>query len=132
MASVSLPHSWLWLIALAGDLTIFALFPVLGMADHDWTLTSERFVRTFVPFAVAWPPAALLAKAYAVPALRSVRRALLIVPPAWLVAGIAGIAIRVGLFDRPFVLAFALVAIGLTGAMLVVWRVTLASLLRGR
>jgi hypothetical protein len=123
-----LPRGSLWLVALVGDLAVFALFPLLGMAGHDWTLTSERFARTFLPFAFAWPAVALLARAYATPALRSARLALLIVLPAWLIAGVAGIGIRVVLFDRSFSLAFALVAIGLTGAMLVIWRVTLAVL----
>ena len=122
----------LWLVAPLGDLATFAIFPLLGSANHDNDVESASFVRTFVPFAIVWPVAGLLASAFAASTVRSARRTLLIVPPAWLAAGIAGIALRVNLFDRDFAWSFSIVAIGVTGAMLLAWRLVLAAIVRHR
>ena len=109
-----------------GDLIVFLLFPVLGSANHDTTLSLDAILRTTVPFALAWAIVGLVTGAFAVRTLRSPARTLAIVPAAWLAAGIIAIGARVLVLDRPFLLSFAIVAIGLTGAMLVAWRLGLA------
>lgn len=114
--------------AALGDLLVFVLFPCLGMANHDTNLSFSVFLRTVLPFTAAWGLIALLAGAYAPQTLRSVKQTLVAVPSAWLLAGVVGISVRVLLFDRPFVLSFAIVAIGLTGTMLIAWRVVLATI----
>jgi hypothetical protein len=132
MASLVTGRRALWAVALAGDLAIFAAFPFLGAANHENAVDAERFVRVFVPFAIAWPALGLAATAFASDTVRTARRTLVVVPPAWLAAGVIGIAIRVFLFDCPFSLAFSIVAVSLTGLLIVAWRLGLALALRGR
>ncbi len=112
--------------AAIGDAVVFALFPLLGSANHDTSLSADTFLRTALPFALAWAIVGLATGAYATRTLRSPARTLALIPGAWLVAGIAAVPIRVVAFDRPFSPSFAIVAVGLTGAMLVGWRLLLA------
>ena len=112
--------------AALGDLAVFLLFPVLGSANHDASLSLDTIARTTVPFALAWAFVGLVPGIYAVRTLRSPGRTLAVVPAAWLAAGIIALGARVLVLDRPFVLSFAIVAIGLTGALLVAWRLALA------
>ena len=122
----SVPLSRLALVALVGDVAVIAAFPLLGESNHAWELDGERFVRAFAPFAVAWLALGSIATAYADATLRKARRMLVVVPPAWVVAGALAMAIRVVVFDRAFSLSFAIVAISLMGAMLLAWRLALA------
>ena len=112
--------------AALGDLAVFLLFPILGSANHDTTLSLDTIARTAVPTALAWAVVGLAAGAFALRTLRSPARTLAIVPAAWLVAGAIAVVARTVVFDRPFSLTFAIVAIGTTGAMLVAWRLGLA------
>ena len=112
--------------AAIGDAVVFALFPLLGSANHDTSLSADTFLRTTLPFAVAWAIVGLVAGAYATRTLRSPGQTLALVPGAWLLAGIAAVYMRVVAFERPFSLSFAIVAVALTGAMLVGWRLGLA------
>lgn len=114
------------LLAAAGDVTIFAAFPFLGTASHEDGVTAASFSRIVVPFVVGWAIVGLPASAFAQATVGSFGRTLRIVPASWLGAGIIAMAIRVWGFDRPFVLAFALVAVGVTGGLLVAWRLILA------
>jgi len=116
--------------AAIGDAVVFALFPLLGSANHDTSLSADTFLRTALPFAVAWAIVGFTAGAYATRTLRSPGQTLARVPGAWLLAGIAAAYVRVVAFDRPFSLSFAIVAIALTGAMLVGWRLLLAFVTR--
>jgi len=118
--------SRLSLIALAGDAVIFAAFPLLGESNHAWEFDSERFARTFVPFAAAWLVLGSVGTAYAGSTLRRARRTLIIVPSAWGLSGALAMAIRVTIFDRAFSLSFAIVAISLMGVVLLAWRLVLA------
>ena len=113
-------------LAALGDLVVFLLFPILGAANHDTTLSLDTIARTTVPFGLAWAFVGLVAGAFAVRTLRSPARTLAIVPAAWLAAGIIAIGARVLMLDRPFVFSFAIVAIGLTGVLLIAWRLALA------
>jgi hypothetical protein len=103
-------------IAIAGDMLILVAFPFLGSLEHDVTVNAPMFTRTFVPFAIAWLALVAASKAYGPAGIRSLRRTLLTIPPAWLIAGVAAIAIRVWVFDRPFVLSFAIVGFSINGA----------------
>jgi len=113
-------------VALAGDVAIIAAFPLLGESNHAWELDSERFARTFVPFAAAWLVLGSIATAYVGSTLRRARRTLIVVPPAWVLSGALAMAIRVTIFDRAFSLSFAIVAISLMGVVLLAWRLALA------
>jgi hypothetical protein len=48
------------------------------------------------------------------------------------VAGVVAIGLRVTVFDRDFSLAFSIVAIAVTGALIIGWRLLLAAVLRAR
>jgi hypothetical protein len=116
--------------AAIGDALIFLLFPVLGSTEHGTGLTLSVFWRTLVPFALAWAVVGVPAGVFAKPNLRSVRRTIQRVPIAWLAAGVLGLVARGLFFERPFILSFALVAVGVLMAMLTLWRLALAALSR--
>ena len=113
-------------VATLGDLAVFLLFPVLGSASHDEGLSATSVARVVVPFAVTWFGSASLTGTLEPPTLRSPRQTLWRVPLVWLPAGVGAIAVRTIVFGRPFSTSFALVAIGVTGAMLLAWRLALA------
>ena len=119
-------------LALVGDLAIIASFPFLGAMNHENSVSFESFTRTVVPFALAWLVVGAGSRSLAMATLRSVRRTSLRVPPAWVAAGVLAIGMRISVFDRDFSLAFSIVAIAAVGAMIVVWRLVLAAVLRSR
>lgn len=119
-------------VALTGDLLILIAFPFLGAANHENSVTLESFVRTVVPFVIAWVGVGMLTPALRVNTIRSIKRTYRWVPPAWLVAGVIAIALRVVVFDRAFVLSFAIVAIAVVGLLIIGWRLALAAVLRTR
>ena len=112
--------------------SILIAFPFLGAANHENSVTVEGFARTVVPFAIAWFGVGVLTPAFRVATIRSVKRTSRWVPPAWLAAGVIGIALRVVVFDRAFVLSFTIVAIAVVGLLIIGWRLALASALRAR
>lgn len=114
------------LTAAAGDVAILAAFPFLGAASHEDGVTAASFVRIVVPFVVGWAIVGLPASAYTQATVGSLGRTLRIVPASWLAAGSIAMAIRIWGFDRPFVLAFSLVAVGVMGGLLIGWRLLLA------
>lgn len=116
--------------AAIGDALILLLFPILGSTEHGTGLTLTVFWRTVVPFALAWALVGVPVGAFAPSTLRSVRRTAQRVPPAWLAAGVLGLVARSLFFERPFILSFALVAVGVLMAMLTLWRLALAALSR--
>ena len=109
-----------------GDFIVFLLFPFMGASSHSMGLNPDTFVRTVVPFATAWIIVGLITKAFAPSLVRSPGRTLRAIPAAWLAAGILGVVLRALLFDR-FDFVFALVAIGVMGVMLVIWRLAFAT-----
>jgi hypothetical protein len=106
----------------SGDLLVFLLFPLLGSASHEHGLTIGTFLRTTIPFAIAWSAVAPWLGAYDPRAGLSVRGAVLRSLRAWAIAGPVALAVRIVLLDRPFDLAFVLVALGVTAALLATWR----------
>ena len=119
-------------LALTGDFLILIAFPFLGAANHENSVTIESFVRTVVPFAIAWLGVAMVTPALRVSTIRSVKRTYRWVPPTWLAAGVIAIVLRVVVFDRAFVLSFAIVAIAVVGLLIIGWRLALAAALRTR
>ena len=119
-------------LALAGDLIIIVAFPFLGAVNHENSVTVESFVRTVVPFAIAWLGVGIVTPALRVSTIRSIKRTYRWVPPSWLAAGVIAIALRVVVFDRAFSLSFSIVAITVFGLLLVGWRLVLAAALRSR
>ncbi len=119
-------------LAITGDLLILIAFPFLGAANHENAVTIDSFVRTVLPFAIAWLGVGMLTPALRVDTIRSIKRTYRWVPPAWLAAGVIAIALRVFVFDRPFSLAFSIVAIAVVGLLIIAWRLALAAMLRTR
>lgn len=115
-------------LVIIGDLILFAAFPYLGGASHDSVVGIGGFIRTFVPFAVAWLIVGSMFKTFKVSVIHSFRRTYQTIPVALLVSGVVAIVIRVVVFDRPFILTFALVAIGVTTLLVAAWRLALASI----
>jgi len=119
-------------LALLGDLAIIIAFPFIGAMNHENAVSLESFTRTVLPFAFAWVVVGAAGGGLALATLRSVRRTYLRVPPGWVAAGLVAIGLRVTVFDRDFSLAFSIVAISLTGALIIGWRLLLAAVLRAR
>jgi hypothetical protein len=112
--------------ALAGDLLLVAAFPFIGAMNHEDPVSSESFVRTVVPFVVAWLGVGMGTGSFAATTIRSRTLVYQRVLPAWVGAGLLAMALRVVVFDRPFSLPFAIVAISATTLLVVGWRLALA------
>lgn len=102
-----------------GDAASIALFAVLGQLRHETGLTAEVLLRTAVPLLLGWFGAALVLETYRRPDLW--RLAL-----TWLLGVTLGVAIRAFLLERSFPVVFWLVALGVTGALLALWRAAVA------
>jgi hypothetical protein len=107
-------------LTLTGDLICFIVFGLLGLRSHEEGLTVANFARAVLPFAGAWLVAA---SAFGVSRPTPWNRALLPrLLAAWSVAWPAGFALRMLLFGRPFVLAFAIVSFVVPCLLLLAWR----------
>lgn len=131
MNTTTLPRSetapvWHYVLLAAGDALVLLAFAAIGRASHN--LTGENpFVATLVtasPFLAAWAVVAPLAYVYGkgARALASPGRWLAHSALTWLVAGPLGLALRLILFHRPFILSFALVTMVTVWVMMLVWR----------
>ena len=116
-------------VAALGDLAVFAIFVVAGRAEHG-IIQEAAFWRTALPFAAVWFVISPWLGTFRISTLTSVRTSAWRIPLIWLVCGIIAVVLRVWLTDRTFQLAFALVAIGVQGVMLLGWRVALSLLSR--
>lgn len=119
-------------IALAGDIALLAAFPFIGAMNHEDPVSFESFTRTVVPFAIAWLLVGLASTSFAAVTIHSRTLTLQRVLIALVGSGAVAITIRVVLFDRPFSLPFAIVAISATTLLIVVWRLALATALSRR
>ena len=119
-------------LALVGDLVLIIAFPFLGAMNHENPGSFESFMRTVVPFALAWVIVGGVSGGLSIETLRSLHRTYVRVPPAWVVAGVVAIAMRISVFDRDFSPAFSIVAIAVMGGLIVGWRLVLAAVLRTR
>lgn len=119
-------------LALVGDLVLIIVFPFLGAMNHENPVSFESFMRTVVPFALAWVIVGGVSGGLSIETLRSLHRTYVRVPPTWVVAGVVAIAMRISVFDRDFSPAFSIVAIAVMGGLIVGWRLVLAAVLRTR
>ena len=105
-------------VVLLGDMAVFLAFVVLGRSEHG-IIEGRAFVRTALPFAVAWLVISPWLGAYRASTLYNAKTAVWRVPLIWVLCGVVGLLARALLTDRPLTLAFALVAIAVQGASLV-------------
>jgi len=116
-----------------GDALVFIVFAVVGRATHEMPLGAapvETILSVIAPFAAPWFAIAMPARALYIDVKASVRRSLLRAGVILLCAGTIGLVIRAALLQRPIAVAFALVTLGVNGALLLAWRMALALLLR--
>ena len=114
-------------IALAGDVILFAVFTLMGVANHGESVGFLNFFRNFISFTVAWLVVGSLSSAFALSTIRSFRRTYQRVPIALVISGMVGVLIRDFVFVHHFSLSFALVAIAFTTLIVTAWRLVLAS-----
>jgi hypothetical protein len=118
--------AWLPLLLGAGDALVFIAFAALGRASHNLPAESPLLATLLVaaPFAAAWAVVAPLMAAFGreARALASPWRWLAHTALTWLIAGPLGLALRLLLFRRPFILSFALVTMAVVAAMMLAWR----------
>jgi len=113
----------------AGDVVLIGLFVAVGEFTHGsppW-MAPVGAIQAFVPFVLGWVLAALGGGLYTTDAWQSPLRALSWTVPAWIVAVLLTMAIRV----LPFVpggvaVTFVAVSIGVGLALLAPWRMTVA------
>ena len=120
-----------YLLLGAGDLGVFLVFPTLGTWSHTQAFTGLTFVRNVLPFALAWFIVAPSLGGFRFPTPRA-SQASLAVLRAWAACGPAGLVLRSWWFHRPWAWSFAIVALLVQAALLVVWRVGIGVLLHRR
>lgn len=113
-----------------GDLVAFLVFGVLGLASHDLATTPASLFRTVAPFAVAWFALGPLLGAFRASTTSRPTQAWWRVLVIWLVCGAVGLLLRSWWLDRPFILTFAVVTVGVNMALLVGWRTGFALVAR--
>jgi hypothetical protein len=107
-----------------GDLGVFLTFAILGKTEHGVALDQALF-RTALPFAVVWFAASPWLGCYRASVLRNLKEAAWKIPLTWFFCAPVALLARALLYDRPIILAFALVSVGVQGAWLVGWRCAL-------
>ena len=85
--------------ALAGDIAVLAAFPFIGAMNHEDPVSFESFMRTAVPFAIAWLVVGVASTSFVAATIRSRMLILQRVLLALVGSGVVAIAIRVTLFD---------------------------------
>ena len=109
----------------AGDLFVLFVLIAVGQYTHDY-LFWEAPVRTLLiltPFAFGWLLVFPLAGLFSPETLRSYRRTLLLLVPAWVASSLVGSALRgTELFPGDAPLVFVLVNVGTGLLFLVPWR----------
>jgi len=118
----------------AGDVVLIGLFVAIGEFTHGsppWNAPVAA-IEAFVPFLLGWLLAAFVGGLYTADAWKFPLRAFSWTAPAWMMAVLITMAIRV----LPFVpggvaLTFVAVSIGVGLALLVPWRMTIAWLYGG-
>jgi|TARA_Y100000814_G_C12260602_1_gene378256 hypothetical protein len=110
------------LILLAvGDFSIFLLFVIFGKSEHDITL-SQSYIRTVIPFSIAWFTISPLLGAYRFSTIYKFRKSIFKIPIIWIMSGIVAIIIRSFILDRSIVISFVIVSILVQGILLIGWR----------
>jgi hypothetical protein len=131
MNTTTLPRSdavpaWHYILLAVGDALVLLAFAAIGRASHSLT-DGNPLVATLLtasPFLATWAVVAPLMYVYGkgVQALNSAGWWLAHTALTWLVAGPLGLALRLVLFRRPFILIFMLVTMATVWLMMLVWR----------
>ena len=104
-----------------GDMAVFLAFVILGKTEHGVTLGQTLF-RTALPFAIVWFSSSPWLGAYRSSTLYDPRKTLWKIPLIWILCGVVTLFARALLTDRPLILAFAIITLGVQGVLLVSWR----------
>ena len=99
-------------VVVFGDMAVFLAFVILGKAEHGITLWQALF-RTALPFAVVWFAGSPWLGVYRASTLYNPRTTAWKIPLIWLLCGLVALFIRALLTSRPWILAFAVVAIAI-------------------
>jgi len=102
----------------AGDLAALLVFALVGLASHDGAVGMRGLARDWIPLAVGYAAAALLARAWTQPSVVALLR-------AWLTGVTAGVVLRglaLGRDADTRQLQFLLVSLVVTLVLLSVWR----------
>jgi hypothetical protein len=104
-----------------GDICVFMLFIVFGKSEHGVTLW-QSFIRTLLPFAIAWFSISPWLGSYRTSTLYSFRKIAFKIPFTWILCGVFAVIARVLITDSSFLITFAIVAILFQGLFLIMWR----------
>ena len=104
-----------------GDICVFMLFIVFGKSEHGVTLW-QSFIRTLLPFAIAWFSISPWLGSYRASTLYSFRKIAFKIPFTWILCGVFAVIARALITDSSFLITFAIVAILFQGLFLIIWR----------
>lgn len=109
-------------VLVAGDVVVFLLFSVWGRASHGMSLGVLDVLKTAFPFLVAWLVVGAALKAFRLDTARTAAGTVKRVTGIWLVAGVAGLALRALLVGHAIIPSFAIVTLISVWVLLVAWR----------
>lgn len=115
-----------------GDLLAVLVFVVVGEITHgvDPIAQSGRVVGTLTPFLIGLALVALLGGLYTQDAIRSPKRAVSLIVPAWIGAVLVAQLLRATeFFPGDAAITFAAVSVAVGGLLLLAWRAVAAVLL---
>ena len=116
--SISLP-------LLAGDLLVLLIFVIIGQLDHGMSITGAlpSLIATTLALALPWAIIAWLMGVLRLPGDRTAAAWLGRVAAAWLIAAPLGLILRaLWRGQASIILIFMIVALGLGGLFVLVWR----------
>jgi hypothetical protein len=113
------------MLLITGDLVCILLFAVLGLRNHDEGITLDGVIRAATPFQAGWLTVIFAFGVRGRGELYDGRG----VVRAWVPAWALGLVIRTVLFDHDLAPTFAMVALLVNGAFLLIWRGVFAPLL---
>jgi hypothetical protein len=116
-------HTW---IAILGDVACLLVFAIAGSRSHSEGLTLDYLLRAAGPFIVSWLLFAWLSGRFEPGALTAPSDAWRPTLEAWLPAWLLGLVLRIAVFGRGFVPAFAVVSLLFNAVLLCLWRTVLA------
>lgn len=104
------------LLVIAGDVVAISLFGLIGLVSHERAITGASFARSVLPFVAAWLAVGVpLGVAGSSLGLRRMAG-------VWLLAGVAALAARSLVFDRPLFSAFLAIGLLGNGLFIMLWR----------
>jgi hypothetical protein len=106
---------------LAGDVLAFFAFGLIGLANHEESVSAQIVARSLLPFPIAWiavaPWFGVLSAAWR---RMDGKWGQLVI--AWLITGVIALVARSIVFDRELLNAFFVIALVGNGLFLVGWR----------